>query len=225
MHGGVKPKPQGTAQQGNKNSNKRQTNMYQTDRTGAGRPRPVRTSISHPLRIDKLATCANAGEIGITFCPGKKGQSESDYDWDRDLALDLDVIESWKAAAVVTLIEDTEFDILGVQALGPMILARGIEWHHLPIVDVSPPDDRFETNWVNSGPRLLQLLRSGQRVVVHCRGGLGRAGTVSARLLVELGVPPAEAIHRVRQARPGAIETSEQGRYVLGLKIGTSRAS
>ena len=196
--------------------------MNQTDRTGAARPRPVRTSISHPLRIDKLATCPNAGEIGITFCPGKKGPSESDYDWDRDLALDLDAIESWKAAAVVTLIEDAEFEMLGVSALGPMVLARGIEWHHLPIVDVSPPDDRFEKKWVSSGPRLLQLVSSGQRVVVHCRGGLGRAGTVSARMLVELGVPPAEAIHRVRQARPGAIETSAQKSYVLGLEIGKS---
>ena len=185
-------------------------------------PRPVRTSISHPLRIDKLATCTNAGEIGITFCPGKKGPSEADYDWDRDLVLDLDAIESWKAAAVVTLIEDTEFDVLGVQALGPMILARGIDWHHLPIVDVCPPDGRFEAKWVSRGPRLLQLLRSGQRIVVHCRGGLGRAGTVSARLLVELGVSPAEAIHRVRLARPGAIETSAQKSYVLGLEIGKS---
>ncbi len=177
------------------------------------------------MRIDALAACGTDGEIGITFCPGKKGPSESGYDWDRDLALDLDVIESWKAAAVVTLIEDTEFDILGVQALGPMILARGVEWHHLPIVDVRPPDGRFEAKWVSSGPRLLQILRSGQRVVVHCRGGLGRAGTVSARLLVELGVSPAEAIHRVRQARSGAIETSAQKSYVLGLEIGKSQTS
>ena len=195
--------------------------MNPTDRAGCARPRPVRTSISHPLRIDKLATFGNGGEIGITFCPGKKGPSESDYEWDRDLALDLDAIESWKTAAVVTLIEDAEFEMLGVPSLGLMVLARGIEWHHLPIVDVSPPDSRFEAKWANSGPRLLQLLRSGQRVVVHCRGGLGRAGTVSARLLVELGVPPAEAIHRVRKARPGAIETSKQERYVLGLEVGT----
>ena len=196
--------------------------MNPTDRAGCARPRPVRTSISHPLRIDKLATFGNGGEIGITFCPGKKGPSESDYEWDRDLALDLDAIESWKTAAVVTLIEDAEFEMLGVPSLGLMVLARGIEWHHLPIIDVSPPDGRFESKWISSGPRLLQLLRSGQRIVVHCRGGLGRAGTVSARLLVELGVPPAEAIHRVRKARPGAIETSEQKQYVLGLELGKS---
>ena len=44
----------------------------------------------------------------------------------------------------------------------------------------------------------------------HCRGGLGRAGMISARLLVESGVEPEVAIAKVRAARPGAIETREQ---------------
>ena len=54
--------------------------------------------------------------------------------------------------------------------------------------------------------------------LVHCKGGLGRAGTIATRLLIELGVAPREAINAVRQARPGTIETIEQERYVLGLK-------
>ena len=37
-----------------------------------------------------------------------------------------------------------------------------------------------------------------------------RAGMMAARLLVELGVEPEEAIHRVRRARKGAIETPSQ---------------
>ena len=90
-------------------------------------------------------------------------------------------------------------------------------WHHLPIVDVQPPDARFEAAWLTSGPRLNEVLRQGGRVLVHCRGGLGRAGTVSARLLVELGVAPQEAVTRVRTARPRAIETEAQLQYVLNL--------
>jgi ADP-ribosyl-[dinitrogen reductase] hydrolase len=57
-------------------------------------------------------------------------------------------------------------------------------------------------------------LCGGHDVLVHCRGGLGRAGTIAARLLVELGMEPAEAIARVRAVRPGAIETPEQERFV-----------
>ena len=48
------------------------------------------------------------------------------------------------------------------------------------------------------------------KVLVHCKGGLGRAGTFAARLLVEFGHTPASAIATVRTARPGALETLDQ---------------
>jgi protein-tyrosine phosphatase len=55
---------------------------------------------------------------------------------------------------------------------------------------------------------------------MHCRGGLGRAGMISARLLVESGVEPTAAMERVRAARPGAIETPRQEEWVrTGLSI------
>ena len=54
-------------------------------------------------------------------------------------------------------------------------------------------------------------------LLVHCRGGLGRAGTIAARLLVELGMEPKQAIASVRAVRPGAIETSDQEDFVLGI--------
>ena len=47
-------------------------------------------------------------------------------------------------------------------------------------------------------------------MVVHCKGGLGRAGMMAARLLVELGANPDAAIKEVRRARKGAIETPAQ---------------
>jgi len=53
---------------------------------------------------------------------------------------------------------------------------------------------------------------------VHCRGGLGRSGMIAARMLVELGTPADEAIARVRSARPGAVETSEQVAYVRAVR-------
>jgi protein-tyrosine phosphatase len=127
------------------------------------------------------------------------------------------VIRRWQPAAVVTLIEDHEFIELGIPHLGPQVRAHGIAWHHLPIVDVHPPDARFETRWQRSGPQLIACLSAGGRVLVHCRGGLGRAGTVAARMLVEMDVPAREAVARVRQARPGAIETADQLDYVLRL--------
>lgn len=176
-----------------------------------------RTSVTHPLLINELSIEGVAGLIGITFCPGKCDLSSGGFRWERDLGIDLGVISKWRANAIVTLIEQHEFEMLGVPQLGEQIRALGIDWHHLPIVDVAPPDGRFERGWIQSGPQLRETLCSGGRVLVHCRGGLGRAGTVAARLLVDCGVSPSDAVVRVRRARPGAIETHEQQQYVLNL--------
>jgi protein-tyrosine phosphatase len=177
----------------------------------------TRTSLSHPLRIDELPAGPGDGRIGICLCPGKRASSQTGPRWERDLQLDLETLRRWRADAVLTLIEDHEFAALGVPELGAGVRSRGIEWHHLPVVDLRAPDSRLEAGWLASGPRLLALLRQGGRVVVHCRGGLGRAGTAAARLLVELGVPPRDAIERVRAARPGALESDAQVNYVLDL--------
>jgi ADP-ribosyl-[dinitrogen reductase] hydrolase len=137
--------------------------------------------------------------------------------WDRDLSLDLDAIRDWGAAAVVTLVEPKELIFLRVERLGEEVLRRKMSWFHLPIADVSIPDKGFELEWDVAGSELRALLRGGRDVLVHCRGGLGRAGTIGARPLVELGMEPAMAIGQVRTARPDAIETPEQEKYVLGI--------
>jgi ADP-ribosylglycohydrolase len=172
----------------------------------------TRTSESHPLEIAELKV--GGGVVGVTLCPGKRGPALGGYRWERDLASDVEVIRRWGASAVVTLIEEHEFETLEVVGLGGAIAAAGIEWHHLPVTDVLPPDARFELRWQYAGVRLRERLRAGQRVLVHCRGGLGRAGSVAARLLVEFGERPAVAVHRVRAVRPGAIETEAQERWV-----------
>ena len=85
-----------------------------------------------------------------------------------------------------------------------------MDWRHLPIADFSVPGEAFEAEWRLQGREIRQLLRSGADVLVHCKGGLGRAGMMAARLLVELGMPPDDAIRAVRSARKGAIETPAQ---------------
>jgi ADP-ribosyl-[dinitrogen reductase] hydrolase len=138
-------------------------------------------------------------------------------EWDRDLALDLDRVRDWGAGAVVTLLEPKELTLLKVEQLGEEILRRNMIWFHLPIVDVSIPDEQFENEWNVAGEELRSMLRRGLDVLVHCRGGLGRAGTIAARLLIELGMEPTKAIEHVRAVRPGAIETSDQERFVIGI--------
>jgi ADP-ribosyl-[dinitrogen reductase] hydrolase len=62
-------------------------------------------------------------------------------------------------------------------------------------------------------------LRQGGRLLLHCAGGLGRSGTIAARLLVELNeAAPEAAILAVRAARPGAIETPAQAAHVRAAR-------
>jgi len=170
------------------------------------------TSSSNPLRIAEIAVGSAGGLIGITFAPGKHQPSGLTGAHWRDLGADLDVIAAWNAAAVVTLVERHELDSLGVAALDAEVRRRHMEWHHWPIQDYSVPDAAFEAAWPARSAALRSLLACGGRVLIHCKGGLGRAGTVSARLLVEGGTAPGDAIRAVRAVRPGAIETGPQER-------------
>lgn len=170
----------------------------------------ARTSRTHPLEIAEVRASPAHGRIGITFCPGKHDPAALSGAWARDLAVDLDAIAAWRARLVVTLVEPAELVALRVPRLGEEVLARGLDWRLLPIPDYSVPSAAFERRWEGEGRAVRALLRGGGDVVVHCKGGLGRAGMIAARLLAELGVEPLRAIREVRRARKGAIETPSQ---------------
>lgn len=172
-------------------------------------------SQNSPLRIAEVLFGERQGRLGLTLCPGKK---ELPYRWNRDLAEDLRVIHSWGANTVLTLIEDHEFDLLQVNSLGNDVRSLGMNWIHLPIRDVDVPDLRFEAAWATVGPEIHRRIDAGERILIHCRGGIGRTGLMAGLILVERGCDPRDAIHRVRAVRRGAIETAAQEDYVRKAK-------
>jgi len=172
----------------------------------------VRTSETHPLKIAELSVGLLGGAIGVTFAPGKHQASAMTGIWQRDLALDLQAIRHWGASDLITLLEPHEFEELDIVDLPHQAAAYGLRWHGLPITDGNAPDSRFLVPWMNLLPTLVSELNAGQRVVVHCKGGLGRAGTVACLLLLDSGSArdADEAMKMVRAVRHGAIETHEQ---------------
>ena len=165
------------------------------------RDKLVRTSATHPLLIEAVPAGNGMGRVGITFCPGKKQPAAATGCWDRDLAIDVAAVAGWGAAAVVTLVEQHELASLKVEELGTEVARHHMEWLHLPIRDVSVPDAGFEQAWRDHGPVLRSQLRAGFDVLVHCKGGLGRAGVAACRLLIDCGWTTTEALAAVRAAR------------------------
>lgn len=140
------------------------------------------------------------GAIGFARCP---------------VAADLEAMRAWAPGAVLTLLEPGP----RAEAVAKLCATLGVPWHHLPIQDYATPDAAFESAWQTTGATLRLSLSQGGRLLLHCAGGLGRSGTIAARLLVELNeATPEAAILAVRAARPGAIETPAQLAHVRAAR-------
>ncbi|WP_143828034.1 protein-tyrosine phosphatase family protein [Anaeromyxobacter sp. Fw109-5] len=114
------------------------------------------------------------------------------------------------AKMLVTLLERFEIAELG-DLDGEARQAR-LRWIHYPIADRWAPTDLASARRLVVS--ILNALERGQDLVVHCWGGVGRAGTIAAACFVARGTPPADAIAIVRAARGRAIETAAQERFV-----------
>ena len=84
-----------------------------------------------------------------------------------------------------------------------MLSARAVQQRH-----GEAPEQDFEHAWKATGESIRNRLRLGFDVLLHCRGGLGRAGTIAARLLVELGVQPDDAIRACATPANGPSRTT-----------------
>ena len=61
------------------------------------------------------------------------------------------------------------------------------------------------------------LIASGHRVLSHCGLGLNRSAFVAGLILVELGVPGAAAVERLRERRPGALYNDKFAEVLASL--------
>jgi atypical dual specificity phosphatase len=91
------------------------------------------------------------------------------------------------------------------------LAAFGLTSLHLPSPDFSTPT----AAQIDEAIGAIDAARArNERVAVHCGAGLGRTGTVLACYLVTQGETAHTAIQRVRELRPGSIETGEQAEAI-----------
>ena len=178
----------------------------------------MRTSITHPLRVDWLPLEGDKGCIGMTLCPGKYQPVAQTGSWDRQLALDVETLVEYNTDLLVSLITDEDMEVLRVTDLPHVVNANGIDWAHLPFADSTAPT----TEWLDQAEpvfnRILTSITEGERVVVHCMGGLSRAGTFVAIYLNRRGLTMEEAIAKVRLERSPACINVQQEEFLFKVE-------
>jgi protein-tyrosine phosphatase len=169
----------------------------------------VKNSEPPSLTID-FAPTPWTGEVGMSACPGKK---QSDLSVDNPLAADIALILAHGIKTVVSLLDTIELQRLGAKNLSHHLGLHGIAWHQLPVVDFGVPSAAVTAQWRRLIPQLTNTLQTSN-ILVHCAHGKGRTGTLVATMYKTWGWSSEAAIARVRQYRPGAIETHKQESYV-----------
>ncbi len=178
-----------------------------------------RTSEGYPIYADFVPGehTGTPGRLGMTFAPGMKaGTTHGEWRWERDLEADLRVLRNeYGADVLVSVLEEHEYSDFEIPDLFERDLVEGIEVLRFAIEDMNVPREAEAEEYEELIRNVVDRLRDGKNVIVHCRGGLGRTGTVAACVLVALGNHPADdVIDAVRAARKGTIQTQEQEDFV-----------
>ena len=127
----------------------------------------------------------------------------------------FDFLDSNRYRSLVSLVEVHEFDqFISYPKFEEKIGKRNFSWFFHPLKDMTAPDEIFRERFFETQSHLLENLRSGKKIAIHCKGGLGRSGTIAALLLRHLGFSAQKSIELVRKSRPGAIETEEQEIFI-----------
>ncbi len=85
---------------------------------------------------------------------------------------------------------------------------EGLEYLHIPTEDLSAPDiDKIDA----AVDFIHERIKNEDPVMVHCAAGIGRTGTILASYLVKYqNLTAKDAIAKIRQERPGSIQSESQ---------------
>lgn len=140
------------------------------------------------------------GVGAIAPIPGRSGAYERD----------VSTLLRWAPDLVISMTGPSEMERVGADGLGQDLQAADVVWRHVPITDFGTPTANTMLIWPDVEAQALNVLSDGGRVLVHCYGGCGRSGMAILRMMVALGEAPSEALTRLREVRPCAVETDAQ---------------
>lgn len=166
------------------------------------------------MNVNKLELPEFNSNIFLSAFPGRQLDNQFSSEVMEKL---FDYFETNKCQHLLTLNELKEFnEFCGFDYFTKTVVKRSFDWHHMPIQDFDVPDREFLKQFLTIRDKLVDTIKLGNDIAIHCKGGLGRSGTVAAIILIELGINAKTSINRVRNARAGAIENKIQEEFILG---------
>lgn len=159
------------------------------------------------------------GKLGLSQCPGKVMQKGRDGKiHNRNIKEDLEFFKSKEISMIVCLLNDYELRTIGVKidAYRSILKKLDIEFLQYPITEMAAPASVGELEELVLNP-ITSALYQGRFVLVHCRGGIGRAGTIASCLLLKLHITPSpnSSISTVRKKRdPRCVESRKQEDFI-----------
>lgn len=181
---------------------------------GTPKPMPVfpkRDSFTDPYAMDFLPaeSTGTTYSLGMGMHPGRK-DAGTKADWNRDLRADFSRIWEAGVRTIVCMVEAHEFDLLKVPDYVREAETFGFDVIWFPVRDVSTPVSFRLMHKVCY--EVWGRLQAGN-VLVHCRGGKGRTGTLACCLLELLGWSSDASLKLVRSVRKGTVETQGQEKW------------
>ena len=151
------------------------------------------------------------GTLYVSSCPGF---SKTDGANEERKAAHLAFLFDQGIHLVISLTPEDERSTLGVADMPERIKTAGIDWIEAPVVNFGTPDQDQMAQFKTMITAASSRLQSGQKVLIHCRGGTGRAGKAAAIILMGGGMSADLAISTLRDHRAGCVQTPEQEDFV-----------
>lgn len=121
---------------------------------------------------------------------------------------------------LVSLQEQDEARQMGLEYEPARAAEAGLIFRRLPVPDHDVPPDNDAA--LELADELLDRLRAGRGVMLHCYAGLGRSATLALLVMTRGGIELREAVRRLSLARGFPVpESSSQLEWVASLLPGS----